>query len=118
MLKFLLLFCISFHAFADEWTSADTKHELVYLVLHSTDWMQTRYISKNPSYLYEQNNILGKHPSIAKVNNYFAATALMHFGVAYLLPREYRRSFQYITMGVEIGAITHNYQIGIKLNFP
>ena len=108
---------ISAPCFADDWTSADTKREAVYLTLHSMDWMQTRYIAKNPSF-HEQNDLVGRNPSIGKVNNYFVATALLHVGVAYLLPTEYRKAFQYITIGMEIGAVAHNYQIGIKLDFP
>ena len=114
---FVGLLLISAPCFADDWSSADTKREVGYLTLHSIDWMQTRYISKNPSY-QEDNNLIGEHPSLSRVNNYFIATALLHIGVAYLLPSELREPFQYITIAIELGAVAHNYQIGIKLDFP
>ena len=109
---------ISIPAFADDWSSTDTKREAVYLTLHSMDWMQTRYIAKNPSEYSELNSILGEHPSVGKVNNYFVATALLHVGAAYILPSEYRKAFQYLTIGMEFGVVAHNYQIGINLDFP
>jgi hypothetical protein len=117
MFKFILaLFLISSPAFADEWSREDTYREAAYLTLHTLDWAQTREIARNPAY-YEQNMYLGKHPTVRQVDRYFAAMALAHVGVAYLLPSEWRRPFQYLTIGVELGAVAHNFSIGISANF-
>jgi hypothetical protein len=111
-LLLLLLFCST--AYADDWSRADTYREATYLTLHTIDWAQTREIARNPNY-YEQNMYLGKHPSIREVDRYFAAMALAHIGVAYILPSEWRTPFQYVTIGVEVGAVVHNYSIGINI---
>lgn len=118
-MKLLLAIILMFPSvsFADEWTSDDTKRQAVYLTLHAVDWMQTRHIAKNPTLFSESNPLLGRHPSVSKVNKYFIATALMHTGISYALPPEYRKVFQYITIGVQAGYVTHNYNVGVKIGF-
>ena len=117
MFKFIFLLFISFSAFADEWTAADTKREAVYLTLHTLDWAQTRNIARNPNKWTESNVILGKHPSVLQVDRYFIATGVLHFAVAHYLPTEYRKAFQYVTIGIEGGAVAHNFSIGVGVKF-
>ncbi|HET8689056.1 MAG TPA: hypothetical protein VFM18_20795 [Methanosarcina sp.] len=117
MYKFIFLMLLSFPAMADEWTQADATREAVYLAVDIIDWAQTRNIARNPNKWYEQNNILGNHPSVEKVDAYFATMALAHIAISYALPSEYRRTFQYITIGIEIGYIHHNYSMGINAKF-
>ena len=113
---FLLLF-ISSPSFASDWSSADTKREAVYLVLHTADWAQTREIARNPDKFYEQNSILGSHPSTNQVDQYFVATAAIQFAISYYLPVEYRKAFQYISIGHDAGYVAHNFSIGISAKF-
>ena len=115
ILAFLLF--VSTSAFADEWTSTDTKREAVYLTLHTLDWAQTRNIARNPDKWYEQNAVLGKHPSVSQVDRYFITTGVLQFAIAYYLPAEYRKAFQYVTIGIEGGAVAHNFSIGISARF-
>ena len=118
MLKLILaLLLVSTSAFADEWSRADTYREAAYLTLHAMDWAQTRYIARNPNQRTESNVILGKHPSVLQVDRYFIATGALQFAVAYCLPAEYRKAFQYILIGVEGGAVIHNFSIGIGVEF-
>ena len=117
-MKFILaLLLLPIPAFADEWVAADTKRETVYLTLHTLDWAHTRNIARNPDKWHEQNIILGKHPSVSQVNRYFIATGTLQFAVAYYLPAEYRKAFQYILIGVEGGAVAHNFSIGVSAKF-
>ncbi|MFZ2541846.1 MAG: hypothetical protein WAW75_08745 [Gallionella sp.] len=117
MFKFILaLLLVSSSAWADEWSREDTYREATYLTLHTMDWAQTRNIARNPNY-HEQNAILGKHPSVGRVDGYFALTGLAHFAVAYYLPTEYRKAFQYVTIGIEGGAVVHNFSLGIGVRF-
>jgi hypothetical protein len=81
------------------------------------DWAQTRHIARNPAQYYERNPALGDHPSIAKVDQYFALAALLTAGVAYVLPRTERRLFLGGVLVVETSAVVSNYRIGIKLDF-
>ena len=115
--KYILLFILSIPAFADEWTDADTKREAVYLTLHTFDWAQTRNIARNPDKWREQNAVLGGNPSVSQVDRYFIATGALQFAVAYYLPAEYRKAFQYVTIGIEGGAVAHNFSIGISARF-
>ena len=115
-MKYLLLLLFISPAYADEWTTNDTYREITYQGLAAIDWLQTRNIAKNPNY-YEQNPILGEHPSVGKVNAYFAITGLVHYGISKILPKEYRAPFQYVTIVVEGGAVAHNFSIGINAEF-
>ena len=114
---FCLFLLIPVATQASDWTSADTKREAVYLVLHTVDWSQTRNIARNPDRFYEQNSILGSHPSTSQVDQYFVATAALQFAVAYYLPAEYRKAFQYISIGHDAGYMAHNFSIGINTKF-
>lgn len=96
-----------------EWTGEDTAREVVYLGFHVVDWGQTLDIADHPDRWHENNAVLGSHPSRGEVNRYFALTALLHPVVSYLLPRPYREVWQYVTIGVELGATVNNARIGI-----
>lgn len=99
----------------DQWRGEDTARELVYMTSHIIDWRQSLYIADHPWLHAEGNAILGPHPSDSEVNRYFAATALLHMGVSYVLPHKWRTAWQYITIGVEVGVNYHNYRAGVKI---
>jgi len=101
---------------ADEWTDADIKREVAFLVLQFIDYGQTRTIAKHPENYHEFNEILGSHPSVSKVNKYFAVTTLLQLVVADKWT-EYRTEFQYLTIGIEVGAVGNNVMIGIHHDF-
>lgn len=117
-MKFILaVLLVSSSAFADEWTRTDTYREAAYLTLHTVDWAQTRNIARNPEQWREQNYFLGKHPSVSQVDQYFIATGALQFAVAYYLPAEYRKAFQYVSISVEGGAVAHNFRLGVSARF-
>jgi len=113
----ILLLLISTSAKSDDWSSSDTYREAAYLTLHAADWLQTRQIARGVGDRYETNVILGDHPSIEKVDTYFALTALAHVGIAYMMPSDLRSYFQYFTIIVESDYVTHNLNAGIKIKF-
>ena len=118
MFKFIFLFLLSFNACAfDEWSEADKTREAVYLAVDTIDWLQTRNIARNPDKFYETNSYLGQHPSVGKVNEYFAVTMLLHVGIVTSLPSKYRSVFQFTTIAYEINYVAGNYQIGISAKF-
>jgi hypothetical protein len=102
-------------AFADEWVPADKYREAAFMTLHTVDWLQTRTISKH-EYYYEQNIYLGKHPSTGKVDKYFAATAIAHYLIADRLSPEWRKAFQYVSIGISGGAVLNNVSLGIRMD--
>lgn len=101
------------------WDWDDTAMESLYMAAHIADWGQTRDIAQQcgeGSYA-ETNPIIGRCPSIVRVNAYFFTTALLHAGLAKMLPKKYRRMFQVGTLGMQIGYISNNASIGLKVNF-
>lgn len=117
VITFLLVPAQPAQAF-DPWAKEDTAREVGYLVLHLVDWGQTRDISRRGGEGYwEVNPVLGKHPSVRRVDSYFTFSALAHIGIAYALPHDWRRRFQYTTAGLKAGLVIHNNKIGLRVNF-
>lgn len=104
-------------AHADDWRTDDTQREIAYMVLHAMDWAQTRNIARNPDKWYENNIILGKHPSTDRVDAYFALTGVLHYAVSEALPVEYRSAWQYVSIGFEAGVVGRNLELGIGVRF-
>lgn len=99
------------------WTTTDTMLEGTWIVLHVLDWKQTLVIARNPHKFHELNPIIGKHPSIGKVNSYMLLSALVHPIISYHLPQPYRSYWQYLTISATGGLVIHNFNIGIKVRF-
>ena len=120
-MKYLLplLFLIPACCQADEWTKADTAREAAYLAFHIADWGQTHNLihRREKEGYWETNRILGKTPSIKRVDSYMAFTMLAHIGISYILPRGWREAFQYTTTGIEAGVVIHNNSVGLKVMF-
>jgi hypothetical protein len=84
------------------------------LGLEAIDWMQTRYISRNPDKFKERNPILGSRPSKSKVDAYFATVMLMTT-ILYELSSKEARDIIIITIGAtELGSIGFNLTTGIR----
>lgn len=101
---------------AKDWTREDTNRQAVVTALLVVDWGQTRYIAKHPEF-HETNPLLGEHPSIGQVNNYFVASILAHATVSMILPPDWRKGWQYIWIGIEADTVDRNRHIGIKVSF-
>lgn len=92
---------------------------IVFLMMNLSglaDYRQTHYIAKHPEY-HEINPIIGEHPSVGKVNIYFAAGAVVKNGIFFALPEKYRIPFGFGMTAVSTGLVIHNNSIGIKINF-
>ena len=101
---------------ADPWSKQDIALETLWVALHVIDWGQTRYIAKHPTF-YEGNPLLGKHPSVSKVDAYFAVGTLLHVGITHILPSKYRPYWQMITIGGSGYCVINNESLGVGLNF-
>ena len=112
-----LILIILLLPFLVAWTQEDTKYQTAFIMTALVDWGQTLYISSNPDEYEENNMILGSHPSRDKVNMYFPIAIGLHTAVAVVLPKDYRRVWQLIWIGIETGMIVHNASIGIKVDF-
>ena len=114
----LMLFSLSITpAIGSEWSKQDTYRELAWTAILALDYKQTLTIVNDPSKYEEYNPLLGKHPSQRKVEIYFASCAIIHPIISYYLPPQYRKWWQYITIGVEAGAIGNSLRAGIGFAF-
>ncbi len=102
---------------ADKWTTQNIIMEGTYHIIRAVDWSQTRYIANNPKRFHEMNPVIGRNPSISRVNQYFLITAFLHLAISHYLPENYRIAWQGATIFVSAGLVRHNYSVGIKLDF-
>lgn len=101
---------------SDKWTRSDTKYQLMVTTLTICDWMQTRYISKNPNDFHEKNIFLGEQPTTGKVDRYFISKILANYIFAKILDTKTRRIWQVGMIGYYIDVVKGNYEIGIKMD--
>ena len=76
-----------------------------------------RTVAENPDKWHEQNAILGLHPTINKVNVYFAASAVISAMILNFAPPKIQRYFLNGASIVELGAVGNNVTLGIKLSY-
>jgi len=88
--------------------------ETAYLSLLAADYLQTRWIADNS---YELNPILGRHPSQAKVRNYFLGVAAGSLAVLEVLPSDKRRVALICMVGLEGATVARNLRIGVRFKF-
>lgn len=97
------------------------KEEYVYFGAAALDMFTTLDIKHHPN-LEESNFVLGKHPSDAKIVGWFVLTDLLHSAITYELvdndvPRPIVKTWEYLTIGVELGYAVHNYRLGLRFSF-
>jgi hypothetical protein len=118
-----------------DWTTADTGRQSALTALLVVDWGQTLYVAEHPripcfkdisGVIFYCANLqengfaryfIGTHPSVGKVNNYFAASIIGHAMIAYVLPSAWRHGWQYVWIGAEANTVERNRHIGIKIDF-
>lgn len=116
LLTLLSLGMASCSARADSWSEGDKWRQGAYSLLHITDWHQTHEISDGERHI-ETNPIMGRKPTDGQIDRYFASTLIIHYVIAHNLPSDWRKRFQYVTIGVEAGAVAHNWSIGYTIEF-
>jgi hypothetical protein len=104
-------------AYADEYSKTDIALQSTYTMLHIIDWGQTLDISKNSDKYWEINPILGKHPSVSKVNIYMGTSLAIYYIVNYFLPSDYRLLVESSSVILKASLVSHNYKIGLYINF-
>lgn len=111
----LLLFVPTIGMTADKWSKQDKVLEATWLVLQVVDWRQTRQIAQNP-YYWEMNPILGRYPSVMKVDIYFLVTAVLHSVITHYLPKKYRALWHTASIGASGFCVTHN-SLELRIGF-
>ena len=107
------------------WTRTDVALESAWQMANMCDYLTTSDIHRQPKYAvfepafhytdpHETNSVLGRHPSQATINQYFAASALLHFGASWVLRGRYRTAWQSVTVVYTASLVNHNVQIGLR----
>ena len=102
---------------ADPWETSEYLLAGAAVAALAVDWGQTRHIAKNPNRFIETNPVLGSSPSVGKVDAYFVGAMVGTVALAHVLPSDWRQLFLAGTLAVEIGAVSQNRSIGIKMAF-
>ena len=77
---------------APSWSATDIGLASGFLALLWVDAAQTRSLARNNwQRFYEANPILGRQPSVGRINTYTAAAAITTLGIAAVLPARARR---------------------------
>lgn len=113
LLAVLLLIAAPAQAF-DDWEMHDKVLLGTAELTLAVDWLQTLEIAKSPRWT-EANVILGKYPSVQKVNIYFASSMLLTYVMAEALPNGWRTGFLGGLTALEVAVIIHNSNAGIKI---
>jgi len=104
----------------DNWTKKDTAWQIGTTALLLIDAGQTADI-RNHDDIHEvsplTHALLGDNPGRTDTAIYFTSAAVIHYAVAAALPPKYRRWYQGILGGVELGVTAHNYQLGLRWGF-
>lgn len=112
-----LCFGMAVSAHAQNWSTQDRALFSASSVLLVADWAQTRHIARNPHRFYEKNPILGEHPSLGRVNTYFATVLVANYFITDALSPKWRTAYQAGLIGVELVVIGNNKRLGIKMDF-
>jgi len=103
--------------YAESWDGVDTFLGVTTTAALVADWGQTRYMAQHPAEFKEKNRILGEHPSVGRVNVYFATYVIGALLVADWLAPDNRKLFLCVISVVELSAVRHNRSIGVKFSF-
>jgi hypothetical protein len=98
------------------WTTADTVFETAVAASVALDLAQTSALLHRGG-MHETNPILGRRPSDGSLMLYGGACAVLHAGIARLLPYPYRRVWQVAWVGIEAVQIRDNWQASGRLEF-
>ena len=114
----VIIFFLSTPVFAfDKWDRTDYALLAVSTLTMGIDWRQTRRIAEQPERYYETNPIIGRHPSLDRVDQYFAISWIIKAGIAYILPSQWRKVWLGGIIGVETGCVFRNTNIGLGISW-
>lgn len=101
----------------DAWSEDQLRMGAALAAATVVDWAQTRYIADNPDRFHETNPIMGRHPSIGRVDSYFATSILVGAVVLDALPSEYRDYALKAGLVLEVLVVSNNARIGVGVKF-
>lgn len=107
------------------WTTTDTVLESVIATELLIDWRQTSDYHRTHTLGYpasqwaheETDPVLGRHPTQATLNQWFAGYVIGHVLIAKLLPVGPRRMWQGYTLGMELYVTNRNARLNCRLRW-
>lgn len=85
--------------------------------LIAVDWLQTLDIARQPWRFTETNPLLGKHPSVGRVNTMIGLGLAANLAVSRLHNRHFRRIVWAVILGAELKAVSGNIVSGVRMRF-
>ena len=112
----IILLCFTFSVNAEN--TLTTKERVLENLFYSAlllDCFQTLDI-KNHDDMYENNKILGRHPSDVKIVGYFLTSGYTHYLITSNISSEYRPYWQWAWIGAETATIIRNKRLHLSVN--
>jgi hypothetical protein len=100
-----------------------TPELILALALTAVDASQTEYLTRHYQPCqghegrYEENPLLGRHPSQIKVAAWFGANAGALMVANQYLPPAYSKALNYVWIGAEGATVAHNLRVGVRFSF-
>jgi len=120
-LALLLALCLLSPARADDWSGADTARQAAFLGLLAIDCNQSRAIAQHPDHFREADALArvfqGSKPSVGRINMTCLGGAVAHTAISALLPRPWRESWQWASIGIEAAVVRGNHMISMRASF-
>ncbi len=118
MAALLLWVCCAFRpVHAQGWAAQDTALQIAVTASLAADWAQTKDI-KHYDQCWEENKILGRHPTDKAIDHYFLAVAVGHAAIAYSLPSGWpRTTWQGAAIAIEVAQVIKNKKAGFRFSF-
>ncbi len=88
----------------------------IFLTLLTIDWRQTQVIATDDRF-YETNPVLGKYPTIERVNTIILSTAILHTLASWGIWKWNKNIWRWgigISIGIEGFAVWYNWRIGVR----
>ena len=96
------------------WSDVDKSLYGAYLIIYAADWNQTLEIADNPEDYYENNPIIGEHPSRVAVNNWMALGLVGNYLVADVVGPKWRRPLIWTMIIAQGLVVNRNLQVGLR----
>lgn len=103
-MRLALLACLVLAGCYD-WHQADTIRELGYAAESGADMLESVSITRG---CHEENPVLGRCGESMSPYVYLPVTAALHAFISSVLPADYRRAWQDVTLGIEGGVVVGN----------
>ncbi len=102
----------------DLWTKEDTKYQIGCVVIQWIDLQKTSIDIEHGGYEWGlAKEFIGEYPTNEQLVSFFTSTTILQFGIAYILPKKYRRIWQIGTATIQLWYIGNSRGTQMLFNF-